>query len=309
MPYADLGNIKLHYVEESRGRPRPDAGGEGRPRPDAGGKGRPRPDAKGEGDLVLLLHGFPDYHAGWKAQLPALAEAGLRAVAPDLRGYNLSDHPEGVGSYDIDLLVDDVLGLIQALDAPRAHLIGHDWGAIIAWRFAMKYPQWLDRLAILNVPHPAHVPMRWILDPVQLFKSWYVLFFQLPTIPEDRISKNDFANLKRVYFGQRKAFDREEIDGYIEAARRTGNMRGPINYYRALVRTGLLPSKRKNSRIDHPVLVLWGDDDAVLQKSLAEPPKDLVPNAEVIHFPDAGHWVHKEMPDEVNALLTRFLTD
>ena len=289
MPYADLGDIKLHYVEENS-------------------RGRPGPDAKGNGDLTLLLHGFPDYHAGWKAQLPALAEAGFHAVAPDLRGYNLSDKPEGVLAYDLDVLVDDVLDLIQVLGAPRSHIVGHDWGAIIAWRFAMKYPEWLDRLAIVNVPHPAHVPVRWLLDPVQLFKTWYVLFFQLPVLPENRIANNDFANLKRVYFGQKKAFDPDEIEGYIEAARRTGNMNGPVNYYRAMVRTGLLPWKRKITTIQHPVLVLWGDDDPALQKSLAEPPPRWVPNAEVIHFPDAGHWVHKERPDEVNAILTGFLS-
>jgi epoxide hydrolase 4 len=278
VPFADLGNIKLHYVEE------------------------------GEGDLALLLHGFPDYHASWRAQMPALAEAGFRAVAPDLRGYNLSDKPEGVGSYRMERLIDDVLRLIQALDAPRAHIIGHDWGAIIAWQFALRHPEWLDRLAILNVPHPAHVPMRWLFDPVQLYKSWYVFFFQLPSIPEQRISDDDFKNLKRVYFGQKKAFDPDEIEGYIEAARRTGNMSGPVNYYRALLRKSLIPRSGDRKRIDHPVLVLWGDDDPALQPSLAEPPTDLVPNCEVIHFPDAGHWVHKERPDEVNALLTGFLT-
>jgi pimeloyl-ACP methyl ester carboxylesterase len=277
VPYADLGNIKLHYAEE------------------------------GEGDLALLLHGFPDYSLGWKAQLPAVAEAGFRAVAPDMRGYNLSDKPEGIGSYDIDLLVDDVLRLVQALDAPRAHIVGHDWGAIVAWHFAMRHPEWLERLTIINVPHPAHVPIRWILDPVQMFKSWYVLFFQLPAIPEQRISDNDFANLKRLYFGQKAAFTPEEIEGYIEAARRTGNMSGPINYYRAMMRSALMPRRRTYQRIGHPVLVLWGDNDPALQKSLAEPPADLVPNAEVIHFPDASHWVHKEKPDEVNALLTGFL--
>jgi epoxide hydrolase 4 len=301
VPYADLGTVKLHYIEEGKG--------SGRARPDAKGSGRARPDAKGNTELALLLHGFPDYHGSWRAQLPALAEAGFRAVAPDLRGYNLSDKPEGVSAYDIDLLVDDVFDLIRELGEPRAHLIGHDWGGIIAWNFAMRHPEWLDRLAILNVPHPGHMPLRWLLDPVQMLKSWYVLFFQLPGLPEQQISNDDFKNLKRLYFGQKKAFDPDEIDGYIEAARRTGNMRGPINYYRALMRLSILPTRRNMRRIDHPVLVLWGDEDRALQKSLAEPPVDLVTNAEVIHFPDAGHWVHKEKPHEVNALLTSFLTD
>lgn len=291
MPYADLGNIKLHYVEEGRGRARPDA------------------KEKGNGDLALLLHGFPDYHGSWKAQLPALADAGFRAVAPDLRGYNLSDKPDRVGAYDIDLLVEDIRALIVELDAPHAHVIGHDWGGIISWHFAMRYPEFVDRLSIINVPHPAHVPMRWLRDPVQLFKSWYIFFFQLPALPENRIADNDFANLKRVYFGQKKAFEPSEIDDYIEAARRTGNMRGPINYYRAIMRTNPLRARGHNRKIELPVLVLWGDEDMALQSSLAQPPADLVPNAEVIHFPDAGHWLHKEKPDEVNKLLIGFLRD
>ena len=276
--YADLGTIKLHYVQE------------------------------GEGDLALLLHGFPDYCASWKAQLPALAEAGFRAVAPDLRGYNLSDKPKGVGAYDIDLLVEDVRNLIDALDAPRAHLVGHDWGGVISWYFAMRYPEYLDRLAILNSPHPAHVPMGWLRDPRQLLKSWYVFFFQIPSVPEHRLADDDFRNLKRVYFGQKGAFEADEIEEYIEAARRTGNMSGPLNYYRAFLRSNPIRIRSRRRRIDGPVLVLWGDGDAALQPSLAEPPQELVPNAEVVHFPDAGHWVHKQKPDEINKLLRGFLT-
>lgn len=275
--YANLGNITLHYEQE------------------------------GEGDLVLLLHGFPDYSASWKAQMPALAEAGFRAVAPDMRGYNLSDKPEAVGAYDIELLVEDVRGLIEALGEARAHIIGHDWGGIVAWYFAMRYPEYVDRLVIVNVPHPGHVPMGWLRDPRQLLKSWYVFFFQLPGLPEKRLSADDFRSLERVYRGQEKAFDPDEVDSYIEAARRTGNLHGPLNYYRAFLRASPLRTRALRRRVEQPVLVLWGDQDTVLQSSLAEPPKDTVATVEVVHFPDAGHWLHKEKPAEVNALLTGFL--
>lgn len=276
--YADLGNIRLHYVEE------------------------------GEGDLALLLHGFPDYSGSWKAQMPALAQAGLRVVAPDLRGYNLSDKPEPVGAYDIDLLIEDVLGLIKALDAPRAHIVGHDWGGIIAWYFAMRYPEYLDRLAILNTPHPGHVPMGWLRDPRQLVKSWYIFLFQLPVLPEKRLSDDDFNGLRRVYHSQKKAFEPEEIEEYIQAARRTDDMREPLNYYRAFLRANPLRTRSYIKELPMDVLILWGDKDTALQPALADPPKKLVPNATVIHFPDAGHWVHKEVPDRVNGLLAGFLT-
>lgn len=280
MPYADLGNIKLHYVEEG----------------------------SREGDLVLLLHGFPDYHASWKAQLPALADAGLRAVAPDLRGYNLSDKPEGVASYDIDLLVEDVHGLIQSLGAPHARLVGHDWGGILAWHFSMKYPEYVERLAIVNVPHPGHAPVAWLRNPRQLLKSWYILAFQVPALPERGISNDDFARLKRVYRSQKRAFEADEIDGHIEAARRTGDMSGPINYYRAYLRASPLRLRSYMRRLELPVLVLWGDQDLALEKELAEPPDALAPKAEVVHFPDAGHWLHKEKPREVNEYLIRFFS-
>src|SRR5205814_3804374 len=137
----------------------------------------------GSGPLVVLLHGFPEFWYSWRKQIPALAEAGFHVVAPDMRGYNLSDKPHGVGAYRTHILARDVATLIARYGAQRAHVVGHDWGAVIAWTFAMAYPDGLDRLAVLNVPHPI-VSIRALRSLAQLRRSWYVFFFQLPYLPE-----------------------------------------------------------------------------------------------------------------------------
>ena len=151
----------------------------------------------GRGPLVLLLHGFPDFWYGWRRQLPALAAAGFRAVAPDLRGYNLSERPARVADYRIERLADDVAALVRALGADRAHVVGHDWGGLIAWQLAMRHPQVVDRLAILNAPHPARF-RRLLLDPRQGLRSWYVAFFQLPWLPERVLGANGRRALRRT---------------------------------------------------------------------------------------------------------------
>ncbi len=279
--YADLAEVRLHYVEA------------------------------GEGPLVLLLHGFPDFWYSWRHQIPALAAAGVRVVAPDMRGYNLSSKPAGVGDYAIERLTQDVRDLVDHLGAQRASVVGHDWGAIVAWFFAMDYPERLDRLTIVNVPHPGRF-IDMAKSPLQAVRSWYVAFFQVPALPEAVISAADFATLRRVFQAEpsaREAFDEDDVEAYVEAARQSGNLRGPINYYRALSRRNPLELRRDNRRpIAHETLILWGEQDAVLRPEFAAPEPDLVPKARVVRFPDAGHWVHVEEPERVNKELIAFLT-
>ena len=276
--YADLDEVRLHYV------------------------------AAGEGDLLVLLHGFPDFWYSWKHQIPALAQAGLRVVAPDMRGYNLSDQPAGVDAYRIERLTADVSQLIEHHGAQRAHVVGHDWGGIVAWFFAMDHPEALDRLGIVNVPHPARI-IEMARSPTQALRSWYVAFFQVPRLPEALVSAADFLALRRALRTQSSnAFDEEDIEAYVEAARRSQSLRGPINYYRALMRRNPLDLRNDRRRISHETLVLWGDQDAVLKAGFADPHPELVPSCRVVRFPDAGHWVHFQKPTEVNEELIPFLT-
>jgi epoxide hydrolase 4 len=263
-----------------------------------------------KGPLVVLLHGFPEFWWSWRHQIPALVQAGFRVAAPDLRGYHLSDKPDAVADYDLTHLTRDVAGLIDALGGERAHVVGHDWGAVVAWEFAMRYPEKIRRLAILNVPHPAVMTRALLRSPAQIRRSWYVFFFQLPRIPELVIAQNDYAFLRKsLAAGRLVRPQKSEVDPYVEAARRAHALRGGIHYYRAMFR-GLLPRLRKRPpRIDAPVLVLWGERDLFLGRELATPPPRLVPNARVEFLPDASHWVQVDSPARVNELLAGFLRE
>ncbi len=255
-----------------------------------------------KGPLVVLLHGFPEFWWSWRNQIPALAAAGFRVVAPDLRGYNLSDKPVGVDAYRIEKLVGDVAGLLRALGREKAHIVGHDWGAVVAWEFAMRRPEMTDRLAILNVPHPVEM-LKGLRRPAQLKKSWYMFFFQLPGVPERLIARNDFLYLRKTF----KGYPRADVDKYVEAARRSRGMNGPINYYRAAMRGAARGRGPAYRPIPASTLVIWGEQDAFLGKEMARPDARWVPNARVEFLPNASHWVQVDAPTEVNALLLAHL--
>lgn len=277
--YLEVGGGKLHVVEAGQGPP------------------------------VLLLHGFPDFWYSWREQIFALADEGFRAVAPDMRGYNLSFQPASMRDYSVDHLVDDVVRMVEDLGVEKIRLVAHDWGAIVAWYVAMWRPEIVDRLAILNVPHPARYE-EGAFDVMQAIKSWYIGFFQLPWIPELSIGSRKRRPIKKLFENastRPNAFTEEDVERYVEAARRSRNLRGPIDYYRAYVRRGLRRKLRSLQVIEAPVLVLWGDRDVAIRARLAEPPARWVPNRRIVRFPDAGHWVHIDKPDEVNRSLIEFL--
>ncbi len=192
-----------------------------------------------DGPPVILLHGFPEYWGGWQAQIPALAEAGYRVWAPDQRGYNLSAKPAGVRAYDIDQLARDVLGLIDATGQQQVRLVGHDWGAAVAWWVAGKYPERLHKLAILNVPHLSVMFGTLWRSWAQMRKSWYIFFFQLPRLPEASLRRNGWTNAIRALKGssRRGTFTPEQIEQYRQAWSQPGAITGMINWYRAAGRT------------------------------------------------------------------------
>ena len=258
--------------------------------------------------LVLLLHGFPDCSYTWRHQLPALAGAGFHAVAPDLRGYDGSSRPAGVAAYATAALAGDIAGLVTALGAERANVIGHDWGGGIAWTFAMLHPERLGRLAILNAPHPVTF-RRHLRTLQQAKKSWYIFAFQLPVMPERGLARNDFASLRQVFRTasvRRGAFSDADIERHVDALRPAGALSAAINYYRAAFRdTGRGGPHAR--RIAAPVLVLWGDQDRFLGTELAEPGSEWVPEVRVRHVTEAGHWIQHDVPELVNDELVAFL--
>ena len=262
----------------------------------------------GSGPLVLLLHGFPDCSYTWRHQLPALAAAGVHAVAPDLRGYNGSSRPKGVSAYATSALAADIAGLVTGLGEQRADIVAHDWGGGVAWAFAMFYPKMLRRLAILNAPHPIAF-RRQLRTLQQARRSWYIFACQLPVMPELGLARNDFASLRQVFRNasiRPGAFSEADIERHVDALRPPGALTAAINYYRAVFRdTGR--SGHRVRRVDAPVLVLWGDQDKFLGTELAEPGSEWVSNVQVRHIPEAGHWIQHDVPELVNDELVRFL--
>ena len=259
-----------------------------------------------DGPLVILLHGFPEFWYGWRGQMAPLAEAGLRILAPDQRGYNLSDKPAGVAAYTLDRLADDVLGLADALGRERFLVVGHDWGGVVAWHLAGRNPERISRAVILNAPHPATLWRYARRHPSQLLKSWYVAYFQLPRLPELTLRAGGFWALSRVLRRSSRPgiFPGAELAGYREAWAQPGALTAMLNWYRALrLDAGSLPA----TRIRVPVRVIRGDQDAFLDRGLAEAGIALCDRGEVFHRRLATHWVQHEEPEAINRMLTDFL--
>ncbi|HSO11330.1 MAG TPA: alpha/beta hydrolase [Anaerolineales bacterium] len=258
---------------------------------------------------VILLHGFPEFWYGWRNQIPALVESGCRVIIPDQRGYNLSDKPRGVKDYDVYTLVDDIIGLIDALGYEKVNLVGHDWGAVVAWILAIKYPERLHKLGIMNVPHPAVMKRFLTRDFEQIRRSWYVFFFQLPWIPEAGMRQNDWRGAVGALRGSGKihSFTNEDIKKYKEAWSQPDAMTSMINWYRAVIRH--MPKLPQNPRVKVSTLMMWGMKDVALTHRMARPSMDYVDEGNLILFPEATHWVHLDAAEEVNHYLVDFIFD
>lgn len=261
-----------------------------------------------DGKLIIFLHGFPEAWFGWRYQIPYFAERDYRVWAPDQRGYNLSDKPRWIADYSIDELASDVVGLIDASGREKVYLVGHDWGGIAAWRTAQAYPQRIEKMAILNVAHHTVARQFSRTVPKQLLKFWYVMFFQLPFLPQRWYSANDWdIGVKSLLAGTRKGtFTREDLDRYKESWRRTGDGSSMINWYRAMaqIRVRRLPSPR----ITVPTLLLWGEKDQAQMREMAQASIDLCDNGKLIYFEDTSHWIQHEEPDRVNQEIEAFLS-
>ncbi len=297
--YANINGISFHYAESGSG-----------------------------DDLVILLHGFPEFWYSWRHQLAALGNS-YHVVAPDMRGYNLSDKPARVEDYRIEVLVEDVVDLIKYFGATKAAIVAHDWGAAVAWAVAQKYPERVSKLAVLQVP-PAAV-WRANISLRQLLRSWYMFFFQLPRIPEWVIASRHFAALDRTFkqnVARKGTFSDADIELYKEALSRPGSLTGAVNYYRANVRrvmsrqrpdhTGERSSPRGGTRNDQgpagdarirvPTLFIFGEQDfAILPATVHGIAEYVAAPYREVRIPDSGHWVQNEAAEEVNAALLEFL--
>lgn len=278
--FIEANQIRLHYVTE------------------------------GEGDLVLLLHGFPEFWYSWRFQIPALARH-FKVVVPDLRGYNDSEKPES--GYDLDTLSADIRSLIDRLGYSRAHIVGHDWGGTIAWRFAQKFPNSLDRLALLSAPHPQRFPRELFSNFDHLRRSWYVLAFQVPIASEWLIQSNLKAFVQNMFQEQavrKGVFTQDLIQQYQTALQKPGAIASAMSYYRQLFLPGqwIRDWMRSPDPISAPTLVLWGDEDSILSPKLMDGIENWITAPFKFKLiPNCGHWIQQEAPQSVNRELIEFL--
>ncbi|MGE3631244.1 MAG: alpha/beta fold hydrolase, partial [Sandaracinaceae bacterium] len=265
----------------------------------------------GEGDdLVLCLHGFPELSYSWRHQLAPLAACGVRVWAPDLRGYGRTERPGRTRDYAIEALMEDVDALIEAAGVPRATVIAHDWGGLVAWHFAMRYPERVARLGILNIPHP-RVLLDHLIGP-QFGALLYVLVFQLPGVPERLLSANEHRRIERAFTSiavDPSRFDDADLERYRRAAAEPGALRAMLSYYRAYVRGGGMVRElwRGMPRIEAPTLMIWGARDPALLTVSTEGTERYVRGLTKRFIPNASHWVQQEAPETVNAMLTAWL--
>ncbi len=264
---------------------------------EAGEAGRP---------LLVLLHGFPEFWWAWRHQITPLAEAGYHVVVPDMRGYNTSDAPQDVSAYTIDVLAADVVALADVFGADRFHLVAHDWGAVIGWWVAATYPGRLDRVVLMDGPHPDVWGKQALKHPTQALRSTYVAFFQLPWVPEAMLGSFDGAGLKAMIQGSAKpdSFEPGALEHYARAWAHPGSVTAMLNYYRALRER---PRMEEPARLAPRTLILWAGNDIFLEKSVAEASLALCDDGKLEIIEGASHWLHIEQPERINARIIDFL--
>lgn len=279
--FVDLPSLRMHFVEA------------------------------GQGPLVVLLHGFPESWWSWRYQVQPLADAGFRVVVPDLRGYGETDK---AGPYDLDTIAGDVCNLVTALGEKRVKIVGHDWGGATAWHLAAHRPEFCERLAVLNCPHPAR--MREALlggSWSQMKKSWYMFFFQLPIVPEFLLTKDGAKNLVRTLRAasmHRSHYSEDELRPFVEAIQRPGAASAMVGWYREAIRSGLSRpfSPPKYPAITVETLLIWAMNDPALGYDALVPGTErYAPRLEIEQIADCGHFVQSEKPTEVNPRLIAFL--
>jgi pimeloyl-ACP methyl ester carboxylesterase len=270
-------------------------------------------DGPPDGDLFILLHGFPEGAESWSRQIAPLAAAGCLTVAIDLRGYGLSDAPQGVESYGIDHLVEDVRWMIKAFGRPAAHVAGHDWGALVAWFFAGRYPEMTKTLTALSVPHPAALAAASRDDEDQQQRSRYVALFLLEGKAEHVLEDDEFRRLRAMFaIGPNPdAVPSKVIDHFIRSLSRPGRLTAALNYYRANLAQagGAWEALNAIGPVVSPTVLVWGDQDPALGKRAVEETAQRVQGEYRLEvLKGAGHWLQFERPDEVSRALVAVAT-
>ncbi len=278
--YAYTNGIQLHYVTQ------------------------------GQGDLVVLLHGFPEFWYSWRHQIPVLAKR-FQVVVPDLRGYNDSDKPDS--GYDLHTLTNDMRGLLTHFGAQTAAVVAHDWGGAIAWHWAQNFPEQVRQLVVLNSPHPACLRRELFSNLEQFQRSWYLFLFQLPLLPEWFLQRNLKDWVQRFFQEtsiRKSAFSRHDLNMYLEALSKPKVLTSALNYYRNMLNVQSIQDffVEPIRQILVPTLLIWGEEDFVLTKQLTEGMDHFFSGSLRKEFiGECGHWAQQEAPQTVNRLLLDFL--
>ncbi|MEQ8748124.1 alpha/beta hydrolase [Pyruvatibacter sp.] len=282
--------------------------GEPLPSNDADSGTRPR-------KLALLLHGFPELNFSWRLQIPLLQKLGYTVWAPNLRGYGNTSRPDGVAAYAMDCLVDDVAGLVDAAKAQgiadEICLMAHDWGGAIAWTFMLGKVRPIDRFVVMNLPHPTRF-LEEFRTWKQFKRSWYVIFFQIPWLPEKLLGANRADAIGKAFYNMaidKSRFPDDVLDVYRDAASKPGALTAMVNYYRAAMRR---PSRFKGvidtpPVIETPTLMVWGEEDSALCIETTDRMDPLMADFTLRRLPNVSHWVQQEAPEQVNAILEAWL--
>lgn len=276
--YITTNGVKLHYVTQ------------------------------GNGPLMLMLHGFPEFWYSWRHQIPEFARE-YKVVALDLRGYNESEKPKDLSAYRMVELVRDVKGVIEGLGYQKCVLVGHDWGGAIAWSFAYNYPEMLEKLIILNLPHPAKFASG-LFTFDQLIKSSYIFFFQLPFFPELILQADDYQAISSTLTGMavdKSIFSHGDLEAYKDAASKRGALTAMLNYYRNAFKGFLNAPQQQWGLLEVPTLMIWGENDTALKIELTYGTEEYVRDFQIRYIPNCSHWVQQERPDLVNQYIWEFL--
>lgn len=278
--FVDTNGVRLHYVSQ------------------------------GEGKLMLMLHGFPEFWYSWRHQIAEFSSS-YQTVAVDLRGYNDSDKPDGVEAYRMSELIADVRGVIEGLGYESCILVAHDWGGAIAWNFAYAYPEMVEKLVVLNIPHPAKFA-EGLQTLQQLLKSWYIFAFQLPWLPEFLFQLNDYQVIKEAFRGMaidKTTFSQADLDAYRDAAAKPGALTAIINYYRAAFQNLFTGDRPQWRVLEVPTLTIWGENDTALGKELTYGTEAYVGDWQIRYIPNCSHWVQQEQPALVNRYIQEFISE
>jgi len=262
------------------------------------------------GKPLVFLHGFPESWFAWRLQIDHFVSSGYRVIIPDQRGYNLSDKPAGIASYSIDLLARDIVGILDTVADSKAFLVGHDWGAVVTWYLAARYSEKVSRAAMLSVPHPRIFIKNLIINPAQVLRSWYIMFFQLPWLPESILRRRDWALLVRVLRNTSSpgVFSDPDLEQYKESWAKKGALTAMLNWYRAaLLRPSKFALDSEASRVKLPALLIWGKNDQFVGEAMARESLQYCDDGHLEMIETATHWVQHEEPTRVNRLLSQFL--